>query len=309
MAHYLITRFFSALIVVVGVICLVFFLIHLVPGDPVEVMLGEAAQPADREELRKALGLDRPLLVQLRGYFYNLAHLDLGSSLHSKRPIADILLERLPATIELAATALLVAIVIALPLGILAAVRQDTGWDFGAMGFAMIGVSIPNFVMGPVLILALSVYLGWFPVSGREGSGSLVLPALTLGTALAAVLSRMVRSALLEVLGEDYIRTARAKGMGERTVVLRHALRNASLPVITVLGLQLGTLLGGAVITEMVFSWPGIGQLTIESIQRRDYPVLQACVLLISLSYVLVNTLTDLVYAWLDPRVRLGEGG
>ncbi|MCP4042996.1 MAG: ABC transporter permease [Gammaproteobacteria bacterium] len=309
MAHYLVTRFFSALIVVVGVICLVFFLIHLVPGDPVEVMLGEAAQPADREELRKALGLDRPLLVQLRGYFYNLAHLDLGSSLHSKRPIADILLERLPATIELAATALLVAIVIALPLGILAAVRQDTGWDFGAMGFAMIGVSIPNFVMGPVLILALSVYLGWFPVSGREGSGSLVLPALTLGTALAAVLSRMVRSALLEVLGEDYIRTARAKGMGERTVVLRHALRNASLPVITVLGLQLGTLLGGAVITEMVFSWPGIGQLTIESIQRRDYPVLQACVLLISLSYVLVNTLTDLVYAWLDPRVRLGEGG
>ncbi len=309
MPQFLIARLLSAAIVVTGVICLVFLLIHLVPGDPVEVMLGEAAQPADREELRSALGLDKPLSVQLLHYFQDLTHLDLGTSLHSKRPILDILLERLPATLELAAAALIVAVILALPLGIIAAVRQDTGWDHGAMGFAMLGVSIPNFVMGPLLILGFSVYLGWFPVSGREGVGSLVLPALTLGTALAAVLSRMVRSALLEVLGEDYVRTARAKGLSERTVILHHALRNASLPVITVLGLQLGTLLGGAVITEMVFSWPGIGQLTIEAIQRRDYPVLQACVLLISLSYVLVNTLTDLVYAWLDPRVRLGENG
>ncbi len=309
MYRFVIARLFSAAIVVTGVICLVFLLIHLVPGDPVEVMLGESAQPADREALRTALGLDKPLPVQLLHYFRDLASLDLGASLHSRRPIVDILLERLPATLELAATALLTAVAIALPLGVLAAVRQGTRWDFVAMGFSMLGVSIPNFVMGPLLILGFSVYLGWFPVSGREGPGSLVLPALTLGTALAAILSRMVRSALLEVLEEDYIRTARAKGMSEGAVVLRHALRNAGLPVITVLGLQLGALLGGAVITEIVFSWPGIGQLTIEAIQRRDYPVLQACVLLISLAYVLVNTLTDLGYAWLDPRVRLGDGG
>lgn len=307
MIAYLVSRLLSALVVVGGVVCMVFLLIHLVPGDPVEVMLGEAAQPADREALRTALGLDQSLPLQLFSYLSDLSRLDLGVSLHSKRPIAEILAERLPATAQLAVTALVVAILLALPLGVLAAVRRDTPWDSGAMGFSMIGVSIPNFVMGPLLILLFSVYLGWLPVSGRTGPASLVLPALTLGTALAAVLSRMVRSALLEVLGEDYIRTARAKGMEERQVILKHALRNAALPVITVLGLQLGALLGGAVITEMVFAWPGIGQLTVESIQRRDYPVVQACVLVISLGYVMVNTLTDLLYAWLDPRIRLGE--
>jgi len=176
------------------------------------------------------------------------------------------------------------------------------------MTFAMIGVSVPNFVMGPVLILVFAFWLGWLPVSGREGLASLVLPALTLGTALASVLSRMVRASLLEVLGDDYIRTARAKGLGELTVIVHHALPNAALPVVTVLGLQLGTLLGGAVITEMVFSWPGVGQLTVEAIQRRDYPVLQACVLVISLAYVAVNTATDLLYGWIDPRIRLGGG-
>ena len=200
---------------------------------------------------------------------------------------------------------LLVAVVIALPLGILAAVRKGTGWDQGSMAFAMLGVSIPNFWMGPLLILVFSFWLGWFPVSGMEGIRSLVLPAITLVTALAAILSRMVRAALLEVLSEDYIRAARAKGLNNRTVVLHHGLRNAALPVITVLGLQLGALLGGAVITETIFAWPGIGQLTIEAIQRRDYPVVQACVMLISLAYVLVNTLTDVAYAALDPRVRL----
>lgn len=305
MLSYLAARAVSALVVVLGVICVVFLLIHLVPGDPVEVMLGEHAGPADRAELRAALGLDRPLGQQLLAYAEGLWHLDLGSSLHSRRPVSELLAERIPATLELAIAALGVALFLALPLGIVAAMRPNSAWDIGAMGFSMVGASIPNFVMGPLLILLFSLWLGWLPVSGREDPLSLVLPAVTLGTALAAILSRMIRSALLEVLGEDYIRTARAKGLNERRVVLRHALRNAALPIITVLGLQLGTLLGGAVITEMVFSWPGVGQLTVEAIQRRDYPVVQGCVLLISLSYVAVNTATDLGYALLDPRIEL----
>ncbi|MDX1512741.1 MAG: ABC transporter permease [Gammaproteobacteria bacterium] len=307
MTRFLLSRLGSAVIVVLGVACLVFFLIHLVPGDPVEVMLGESARPGDREALRRALGLDQPVHVQLLGFLKDLAHLDLGQSLYSKRAITGILAERIPATVELALAALLVAVVLAIPLGAVAAIRRSTGWDAAAMTFAVVGVSVPNFVMGPILILVFSFWLGWFPVSGKEGLGSLVLPALTLGTALSAILARMIRSSLLEVLGEDYIRTARAKGLSELQVVMRHAMKNATLPVITILGLQLGTLLGGAVITEIVFSWPGVGQLTIESIQRRDYPVLQACVLVISLAYVVVNTLTDLVYAWLDPRIRIGD--
>lgn len=308
MIHFLFSRLLSALIVIIGVTCLVFMFLHLVPGDPVEVMLGEAAQPADREALRHALGLDLPLLTQLSNYFSNLLHLDLGESLYSKRPIIDVLLERIPATAELALASLLVAVVIAFPLGALAAVRKGSLWDQGAMSLSLLGVSIPHFLLGPVLILVFSLWLGWFPVSGREGAGSIILPALTLGSAMSAILSRMVRATLLEILNEDYIRTARAKGLSERVVIWRHAMRNAMLPIVTLLGLQLGALLGGAVITEVVFSWPGLGQLTVESIQSRDYPVVQACVLLISLTYVLVNTLTDLVYGWLDPRVRLEEG-
>jgi len=260
--QHVISRLASAAVVIFGVLCLVFLLIHLVPGDPVEVMLGESARPADREALRASLGLDQPLLTQFTQYLGQVVQLDFGTSLHSKRPIVDILAERLPATLELAIAALFVAIVIAFPLGVIAAVRKD--------------------------------------------SSSLILPAITLGTAMAAILSRMVRATLLEVLDEDYIRTARAKGLSPRVVIWRHALRNALLPVITLLGLQLGALLAGAVITEAVFSWPGIGQLIIEAIQGRDYPVVQACVLLISLSYVVVNTLTDLAYGWFDPRVRLG---
>jgi peptide/nickel transport system permease protein len=302
---FLAARLSSALVVVLGVACLVFLLIHLVPGDPVEVMLGESARASDREALRHALGLDQPLLTQLSHYLSALVQLDLGESLYSKRAIFDILAERLPATAMLAVVALLVAVAIALPMGMLAALRQNTWWDFGAMGIAMLGVSIPNFVMGPLLILLFSFTLGWFPVSGMDGPASIVLPAITLGTALAAILSRMVRAALLEVLNEDFVRTARAKGLSEFHVLTRHALRNATLPILTLLGLQLGTLLGGAVITEMVFAWPGIGQLTVEAIQRRDYPLLQACVLVISVAYVSVNTVTDVLYAWLDPRIHV----
>lgn len=307
MGRLLLRRLVSTAGVVLGVAVLVFLLIHLIPGDPVDVMLGEAAQPADRAALRQSLGLDLPLHVQLFNYLDGLLHLDLGRSLHSQRPILHLLAERLPATVELALAALAVTLLLAVPLGLVAAARHDTAWDHGAMTFSLLGVSIPNFWMGPLLILVFALGLGWFPVSGREGAGAVVLPALTLGTSLAAILARMIRSSVLEVLGEDFIRTAYAKGLSRRQVLIRHALPNALLPVITVLGLQLGTLLAGAVITETVFSWPGIGLLTIEAIQTRDYPVVQACVLLIALTYVVVNMLTDLLYALIDPRIRLGS--
>ena len=270
-------------------------------------MLGESARPADREALQRALGLDQPLHVQFGHYLASLGRFDLGTSLYSKRPVRDLLLERLPATVELGVAALLVALLLAVPLGVLAAVKKETAWDAGAMGVALFGVSIPNFWMGPMLILVGALWLDWFPVSGRDGIASLVLPALTLGTALAAILSRMIRSALLDVLNEDFMRTARGKGLPEWTVIVRHGLRNALLPVITLAGLQLGALLSGAVITETVFSWPGIGSLVVEAIHRRDYPVVQATVLCISASYVVLNVLTDLAYARVDPRVRIGD--
>jgi peptide/nickel transport system permease protein len=212
-----------------------------------------------------------------------------------------------PATLELAIYSLVFATLLAIPLGITAALKKESAADFGAMGFSMLGVSIPNFWMGPILILIFSLWLGLTPVSGRSGFSSAILPTITLGTALAAILARMVRSSLLEVLNEDFVRTARAKGLPESKVIWRHAMRNAWLPIITLLGLQLGALLGGAVITETVFSWPGIGSLLVESIQKRDYPVVQGCVLLISLAYVVVNTATDLLYAAIDPRIRLGD--
>lgn len=305
--NYLIKRLFSAVFVLLGITTLVFLLIHLVPGDPVEVMLGETARPADREVLRHALGLDLPVLQQWWQYLTGIAHFDLGESLHSKRAVSQLLIERIPATAVLSMASMLIAILIALPLGILAAVYKDSMWDRVAMMTAMFGVSIPNFVMGPLLILIFSLWLGWFPVSGKEGFASLILPAFTLGTALAAILSRMVRASMLEVLQEDYIRAARARGLTELHVLVLHALRNAALPVITILGMQFGALLAGAVITETIFAWPGIGQLMIESIQKRDYPVVQACVLLISFTYVLVNLLTDLIYIKLDPRVKLDQ--
>jgi peptide/nickel transport system permease protein len=299
-------RLTSTAVVVLGVVVLVFLLIHLIPGDPVDVMLGESAQTADREALRVSLGLDKPVADQLIIYIKGLLNFDLGRSLHSQQPITALLAERLPATIELALAALLVTLVLALPLGLIAAARHNTAWDQGAMAFSLLGVSIPNFWMGPLLILVFALWLGWFPVSGREEVGAVILPALTLGTSLSAILARMIRSSVLEVLGENFVRTAYAKGLSRRQVLIRHALPNALLPVITILGLQLGTLLAGAVITETVFSWPGIGLLTIEAIQSRDYPVVQACVLLIALTYVLINSFTDLLYALIDPRIRVG---
>ncbi|VAW74742.1 ABC transporter, permease protein 1 (cluster 5, nickel/peptides/opines) [hydrothermal vent metagenome] len=307
MQAYLVSRLLNACWVLFGVTTLVFFLIHWVPGDPVAVMLGESASPADAEALRHALGLDRPILQQWFSFLSGVLSLDLGSSLYYREPVFALVVTRLGATLELSALAFLVAVVVAIPLGLLAAARKGSVIDTTAMGFSLLGVSIPNFWLGPLLVMVFSLGLGWFPVSGRDGLLSVVLPAITLGTGLAAVLSRMVRSSLLEVLGEDFIRTARAKGLASRQVLVHHALRNAWLPVLTLLGMQLGALLGGAVVTEMVFNWPGVGALLIESIQRRDYPVVQGCVLLISLSYVLVNLATDLLYVKADPRIRLGQ--
>lgn len=305
MLRYLSIRLASAALVIFGVSSLVFLLLHLVPGDPVEVMLGEGAGVADREALREALGLNLPLWQQWLDYLGQLARFDLGISLHSKRPIAELLAERIPITAVLALASLLLAMVIAVPLGVLAAIHHNRAIDRGAMLFALAGVAIPNFWLGPILILVFAYWLGWLPVSGMQGPASLLLPAVTLGTALAALQSRMIRTALLEELGQDYIRAARARGFSNLRVVLRHALRNALLPVTTVLGLQLGALLTGAVVTEQIFNWPGVGQLLIDSIQKRDYPVVQACILFISVTYVSVNLLTDLIYAVLDPRIRL----
>jgi peptide/nickel transport system permease protein len=302
----LLARLGSAALAVFGVCTLVFLLIHLVPGDPVEVMLGEGASAADRGALRAVLGLDRPLAEQYLGYLGRVARLDLGTSLHDRRPVLDLLLERAGPTLELALAALVLAVLIALPLGVLAAQHRGGTLERAAMTVSLIGAAIPNFWLGPLLILLFSLWLGWTPVSGRDGWSSLVLPALTLGTGLAAVLARMVRASVLEVLNEDYVRTARAKGLGPVAVLWGHALRTAWLPILTLIGLQLGALLAGAVITETVFAWPGLGSLLVEAIQQRDYPVVQGAVLLISLTYVLVNGATDLAYGLLDPRTRPG---
>ncbi|MCJ7664024.1 MAG: ABC transporter permease, partial [Desulfobacterales bacterium] len=290
---------------VIGAVTLVFFFLHMIPGDPVEVMLGETAQQADKERLREELGLNLPLHVQYGRFMAGIVQGDLGGSYFYRRPVTQVIAERVPATVELALAAFLVAGLIAIPLGIIAALREGTAVDNAAVIFSLVGVSIPNFWLGPLLIILFSITLGWFPVSGRAGVASLVLPAVTLGTAFAAILSRMTRASLLERLGEEYLTVARAKGLPEWKVILKHALRNALIPIITVMGLQIGALLSGAIITENVFSWPGIGTLLINAIQARDYPLVQGCILFITLSYVFVNLLTDLFYGWADPRIRL----
>lgn len=290
---------------IIGAVTLVFFFLHMIPGDPVEVMLGETAQQADKERLRQELGLNQPLYVQYGRFVAGICQGDLGGSYFYRRPVVQVIAERIPATVELALAAFLVAGLIAIPLGIIAALREGTAVDNAAVLFSLVGVSIPNFWLGPLLIILFSIKLGWFPVSGKAGVASLVLPAITLGAAFAAILSRMTRASLLERLGEDYLMVARAKGLPEWKVILKHALRNALIPIITVMGLQIGALLSGAIITENVFSWPGIGTLLINAIEARDYPLVQGCILFISLSYVLVNLLTDLFYGWADPRIRL----
>lgn len=305
MIKFLLGRLGSAVVVLFGVSLLVFLLIHLIPGDPVEVMLGEASGPADRAALRHALGLDQPVYVQLLDYYRHLFRFDLGQSLYSQRPITEILLERFPATLELAAAGLAIALLIALPLGTLAAVRRDTAWDGGAMTFALLGISIPHFWLGPLLILVFSLWLGWLPVSGREEAASLVLPALTLGAALAAILSRMLRATLLEVLGEDFIRTARAKGLTEPAVLFNHVLRNALIPILTNVGLALPGILIGSFLIEVYFSIPGIGREVLLAVNRSDYPVIQAVTIYVAMLTMLANLVVDLSYRAVDPRVVL----
>lgn len=304
MMRFLVSRLLQLVIVMAGVSMLVFLLIHLIPGDPVEVMLGETASFADRASLRHELHLDKPILVQFGIYLGQLSQLDLGESLYSGQAITTLIAAKLSATIELALAALVVALLMAVPLGTLAAMYQNRWPDFTSSGVSLLGISIPNFVAGPLLILIFAIWLGWLPVSGRDGVASIVLPAITLGTAMAAILARMLRSTLIEILSRPYVISARARGLSPTTIMFKHVYRNALLPILTLLGLQLGGLLAGAVITETIFSWPGIGQLTIDAIQKRDYPLVQGCVLMISFIYVLVNLVTDSLYAVIDPRIR-----
>lgn len=300
-------RLLGAIPVIFGVLLLTFVLVHSIPGDPVEVMLGESATSADREVLRQNLGLDEPLPIQFFQYVAKVAQGDLGVSIHSKKPIVDLLAERLPATIKLAALALMIAISIGVPLGIVAALKVDRWADNLATVLSLTVSAMPHFWLGPLLMMVFALWLGFLPVSGMDANTSIILPALTLGFGLAAILTRMTRASMLEVLHEDFIRTARAKGLPEKIVILKHALRAALLPIVTVLGLQLGSLLAGTVITETVFAWDGIGRLLVESIEKRDYPVTQACVLVIALTYVFVNLLTDIIYTRIDPRVRFSS--
>ncbi len=304
MLNALLLRIGLALGVALGVATLVFLLLHLAPGDPVEAMLGESASAADRAALRTAMGLDAPLPTQWLGYVRGLLHGDLGLALGSQHPVSALILARLPQTALLAISALVLALALALPLGLRAALRPGGGWDRVTSALAVLGMSLPSFVLGPLLMMAFAVWLGWLPVSGSDEAATLVLPALTLGLALAAPLARMVRVAVGETLREPFIFAAHARGLSGQRVLWRHALRNAALPVLTLVGMQLGALLGGAVVTEMVFGWAGIGQLVLEAIQRRDYPLVQGCVLTISLSYVAINLLTDVLYQVADPRVR-----
>jgi len=305
MARHLLQRFLLTLPALWLVLTLVFLMIHIVPGDPVEQMLGEGAAPGELAQLRHALNLDQPLLVQYGHYLKQLAHADLGQSFKFQAPVRRIIFERYPATLSLAFLALLVCAAIAIPAGVLAAYRRGRAADRAVALFTLFGLAFPNFALGPVLILFFSITLGLLPVSGRGGLIYYILPAATLGAALAAILTRMVRGSMLEELSSDYVRTARAKGLPMRTVLFRHAFRNALIPIITILGLQFGTLLAGTIVTETIFSWPGIGRLTVQAISSRDYPLLQGCILVIAVSYVLVNLLTDLLYAVIDPRVRL----
>jgi peptide/nickel transport system permease protein len=305
MLRHLFKRFLLTLPALWLVLTLVFLMIHIVPGDPVEQMLGEGAAPGAAAQLRHSLGLDQPLGKQYGHYLFGLARGDLGQSFKFQAPVRQIIFERYPATLQLAFLALVVCAAIAIPAGVLAAHRRGQTPDRLVGVFTLFGLAIPNFALGPLLILLFSIEIGVLPVSGRNGIGSYVLPAATLGAALAAILTRMVRGAMLEELSADYIRTARAKGLSTVAVLFRHGLRNALIPIITILGLQFGTLLAGTIVTETIFSWPGIGRLTVQAISARDYPLLQGCILVISLSYVLVNLLTDAIYSVVDPRVRM----
>jgi peptide/nickel transport system permease protein len=286
------------------VVSLVFLLIHLVPGDPIAQMLGEGAPPADIAATRHLYGLDAPLGQQYLNYWKGVLHGDLGRSIRLNKSVTLSLAQAYPYTLRLTLASLLVALFLSIPAGVRSAQRRNR-WDDRLLSvISLFGLSFPNFALGPILILLFSIKLGWLPVSGAGSFANIVLPSLTMGSALAAILTRMVRTSMLEELSQDYIRTARAKGLPERAVVYRHALRNAMIPVLTVVGLQFGALLAGAIVTEKIFSWPGIGRLTVDAISSRDYALVQGCILAIGLTYVAVNFLTDVLYSVANPRIR-----
>jgi peptide/nickel transport system permease protein len=301
----LLKRLALVLPVVWAVVTLVFLLIHIVPGDPVRNSLGENATEQQLADLRHKLGLDLPLSQQYVNYWKGLLHGDLGTSLVNGEDVFDRIMSRYPATIQLAFAGLVVAILLAIPLGVTAGSNQGTWIDNIASVVSLLGISTPGFVLGPLMVYLFAIKFDWFPVGGRDGIEYLVLPAITMGAALAAILTRMVRSSVIEELGEDYVRTARAKGLSEGQVIYKHVLKNGLIPVVTVLGLQFGVLLAGAIITETIFSWPGIGRLTVDAINARDYPVVQGCILMIALTYIVANMLTDLAYRLLDPRIKV----
>lgn len=314
------------LLVVWTVVSLVTVLIELVPGDPAVAILGEQATPEQIAQFRQKHGLDRPPFFfsfprdeggqrhfswhgtdnRYTDYWRAILHGDMGRSFRTDRPVVNLILERYPATIELALAALLIAVAIAIPLGVVAGKNRGTWIDNFASVVALVGISLPSFVIGPMLVYIFAVKLGWLAPSGRFDWSDIILPSFTLGAALSAILTRMVRSSVIEELGEDYVRTARAKGLSETKVVYKHVLKNGLIPVVTILGLQLGVLLAGAIITEKIFGWPGIGLLLVDDgIAKRDYRLVQGCVLVISVTYIIANTLTDVVYRWLDPRIRV----
>jgi peptide/nickel transport system permease protein len=305
MLAYISQRLLQAIPVLVGISLLTFLMLHLVPGDPVLIFAGDKPMTEERAaELRHQLGLDRPLWVQYWDYASHAVRGDLGRGLRSDRPVLNSILEALPSTLELTFTALLLAALIGITLGIVAAVAHGGWLDTASMGVAMVGVSVPVFYSSLLLIIFFSFRLGWFPATGQGGIERLVLPAVALGLASAAALARLVRSSMLEVLNQEYIVTARAKGLAGRMVVLRHALKNALIPTVTMLGLQLGALLGGAVVTETIFSRPGLGRLAVDAIAGRDFPLVQGVVLFAAATYVLVNLVVDVLYAVIDPRIR-----
>lgn len=304
MLRYILTRLFYLIPVVWLVVSVVFLLIHLVPGDPIQQMLGEGASAADLEAARHAYGLDVPLGRQYVNYWSSVLHGNLGRSLRYDQPVSRLIAQRYPWTLQLTVAAMIVALLISVPAGVRSARRRNR-WDDRALSFvSLLGLSFPNFALGPILILFFAIGLGLLPVSGAGDLAHLVLPAITMGGALAAILTRMVRTAMLEEMSQDYIRTARAKGLRENVVVYKHALRNALVPVLTVVGLQFGALLAGAIVTETIFSWPGIGRLTIQAIGNRDYYLVQGCILMIGLTYVVVNFMTDFFYSLANPRIR-----
>ena len=305
MIRYLIRRLLLTIPVMLGVATLVFALIHLVPGDPAQAMLGDGAPQEEVLTLRHSLGLDKPLLTQYRSFLVGIAHGDLGTSFRYNVPVTAQIREKFPNTATLALAAMLFAILFAIPLGILAAVFRGTAIDHVAMTISLAGISMPNFWLGPLLAILFAVRLGWLPVSGIGGISHLILPAVTLGAALSAILARMTRASVLEELRELYVLAARARGLSGARAVLRHAFRNSLIPIVTIIGLQFGAVLTGTIITETIFAWPGIGRLLIQAINFRDYPLVQGCILFISVTYVTMNLLTDLTYGLLDPRIRL----